>query len=243
MEEVKTAVLLVGGAGLRMLPLTADKPKAMVEVCGKPVIYWVLNWLKNFGIKNVVVGVAYKKEAIIDYLQNHAHDFDDLKISEHTVEGETGEGFKRAIMGHVKDENFVAMNGDELTNINLKNMIESHLKNKPIATVAVSPLISPFGIVDTFEDNIIGFREKPILHDKLVSAGIYVFNKKILEFLPERGTIEKLTFPLLAERGLIKAYKLQPGERWATVNTLKDISRAEEELKLWGWLDVGGEKN
>jgi len=236
-DKIKTAVVLVGGAGLRMDHMTEDKPKAMIEVGRKPVIYWVLNWLKSHGIENVVLGVAYKKDVIIDYIKKNNSFGLNIKFSEHTLEGETGEGFRLAIERHVDDENFIAMNGDELTNLDLSKLIDSHLKNKQFATIAVSPLKSPFGIVELWEDSIIGFREKPIITDKFVSAGIYVFNKKIKNFLPEKGSIEKTTFPLLAEKGLIKSHKLSSNDRWTTVNTIKDIIRAEEELKLMGFID------
>ncbi len=233
-NNVETAVLLVGGASLRMQPLTNERPKCMIEVGGKPILYWILNWLKSHGIKNVVLGVAYKKEMVIDYVKNDNFGLNIL-ISEHTVDGETGEGFRLAIERHVKDENFVAMNGDEITNMNLSKMIEFHLNNKSVATIAISPLKSPFGIIELWEDNIVGFKEKPIITDKFVSTGIYVFNKNILKYLPEKGHIEKITFPQLADMSALKAYKINSNERWITVNTVKDIMRADEEFKLMGF--------
>lgn len=233
-DKIKTAVLLVGGASLRMHPLTVDKPKCMIEVNGKPVLYWVLNWLKSHGIQNIVLGVAYKKEIVIDYTRNNSLGLN-IMISEHTVDGETGEGFRLAIDRYVKDDNFVAMNGDELTNLDLSRMVEHHFNNRPLATIAISPLRSPFGIIELWEDSIVGFKEKPLITDKFVSAGIYIFNNKIRDFLPEKGSIEKNTFPLLAEKGLLKSYKMNSNERWTTVNTVKDIMTAEEEIKLMGF--------
>lgn len=231
---VKTAVLLVGGASLRMQPLTTDKPKCMVEVNGKPILYWILKWLKFHGIENVVLGVAYKKDIVIDYVKVNNFGLN-IMISEHTVEGETGEGFRLAIERYVKDENFVAMNGDELTNLDLTKMIDFHLGSNSIATIGISPLKSPFGIIELWEDSIVGFKEKPIITDKFVSTGIYIFNNKIKGYLPVKGHIEKTTFPQLAEMGALKAYKLNSNERWATVNTVKDIMRANDEFKLMGF--------
>lgn len=235
-DKIKTAVLLVGGRGVRMTQETETKPKAMTIIRGKPIIYWVLNWLKNNGITNIILGVAYKKEILIDYINNNPFGLS-IKFSEHSVEGETGEGFRLAIERYVEDEDFIAMNGDELSNLDLNKLIEAHLENKAYATIAISPLKCPFGTVELWEDSIIAFREKPIITDKFVSAGIYVFNKKIKEFLPEKGSIERVTFPLLADKGLIKAYRISSNERWATVNSIKDIERAEEELKLMGFVE------
>jgi len=129
------------------------------------------------------------------------------------------------------------MNGDELTNLNLDKLIESHIESGAVATMSISPMRSPFGIVELYGDTIIGFKEKPLLTDKFVSAGVYVFNKKIKQFLPEKGTIERTTFPILAEKNLIRAYKLSSNERWATVNTIKDINVATEEIKFMGFID------
>jgi len=67
MERVKTAVILAGGAGLRLRPLSNDKPKVMIELLGKPILQWVVEWLEFNNISNLVIGVAYKKESIMDY--------------------------------------------------------------------------------------------------------------------------------------------------------------------------------
>jgi len=234
--KINTAVMLVGGEALRLRPFTNNTPKALIEICGKPILDWALNWLKKYDIQNVVLGVAYKKEKIIEYVKKK--DFGlNVTFSEHTVEGGTGEGFRLAVQRYVNASNFIAMNGDELTNLNLKKLMEFHLETKPVATIAISPLKSPYGIVDLYDDSIIGFREKPILNDKFVSTGIYVFHHKIKQYLPEKGSIESITFPILAQKGLIKAYKLRTDERWFTVNTVKDLNGAQEELKLMGWVE------
>jgi len=227
--KVQTGVILVGGAGLRMRPLTEDLPKCMMPLHGKPLIHWTLTWLRDYGFNHVVLGVAYRKEAVIEYVRENPVGVD-VDFSEHTQEGETGEGFRLAIERHVSDEDFLAMNGDELTNLNLERFVEFHLKQKPVATIAVSPMHSPFGILEIEGDDIIGFKEKPILEDKLVSVGIYVFNHAILDYLPLKGTIEKTAFPMLAERRLLKAFRLGKDERWLTINSVKDLSVAEKEF-------------
>jgi mannose-1-phosphate guanylyltransferase len=232
-SKIQTGVILVGGAGLRMLPLTEDMPKAMIKLRGKPILYWTLNWLKKYGFKHVVLGVAYRKEVIIDYILKNPFGLD-IDFSVHSVEGETGEGFRLAIERYVEDENFLAMNGDEFTNLSLKKLVDFHFEHKPVATIVVSPMRSPFGIIEIRGDEVIGFQEKPIFHDKLVSAGIYIFNHKILDYLPSKGSMERTTFPLLAQQGLLKAYKLAKDERWMTINSIKDLSVAEEEFELIG---------
>ena len=228
--KIRTAVVLVGGAGLRMRPLTEDLPKCMIPINGRPLIYWTLTWLRDHGLDHVVLGVSYRKETIMDYVKGNSWGLT-VDFSEHTQEGETGEGFRLAIKRHVSDEDFLAMNGDELTNLNLEKFFAFHLQHKPVATIAVSPMHSPFAVLEINGNDIVEFREKPVLEDKLVSAGIYVFNHAIYDYLPVSGSMEKITFPSLAEKRLLKAYKLSQNERWLTINSVKDLSVAEKEFK------------
>jgi NDP-sugar pyrophosphorylase family protein len=166
---------------------------------------------------------------IINYLKENPQDLN-IDFSEHTVEGETSEGFRLAITRFVNDENFLAMNGDELTNLNLERLEEMHLRNKPVATIAISPMRSPFGVLELEGDDIVGFREKALLEDTLVSIGIYIFNHQILDYLPATGSIEKTVFPALASKRLLKACKLNRSESWLTINSVKDLSLAEKEF-------------
>ncbi len=230
---IKTAVILAGGAGLRLMPLTEDRPKTLVEVGGKPLLYWILIWLKKYGIERVVIGVSYKKEKIFEYIKNN--DFG-LKVdfSEHTIDGETGEGFRLAIERFVKDDDFLALNSDQITNLDLSKMIEFHYNEKAIVTMAVAPLQSPFSIVNIDADSFVtSFDYKPLLRDKLVSNGIYVFNKKIIPFLPQKGSIETLTFTELANIRQVKSYVMSSSEWWTTVNDLKDLINAEKIIKAY----------
>jgi NDP-sugar pyrophosphorylase family protein len=212
-----------------MRPLTEDLPKCMIPLHGKPLIYWTLRWLKENGFEHAVLGVSWHKEAVIDYITKNPMGLK-VDFSEHTQEGETGEGFRLAIKRHVTDENFLAMNGDELTNLNLERFVNLHLKEKAITTIAVSPMKSPFAILDVKGTDIVGFLEKPLLEDKLVSAGIYIFNHAVTEYLPQVGSVEKISFPAISKVGRLKAYRLGKEEWWITVNSVKDLYAAESEF-------------
>ena len=215
---------------MRLRPLTEDRPKCMITLHGKPLLYWTLTWLKDHGFEHVVLGVAYRKEAVINYIKENPLGLK-IDISEHTEEGETGEGFRLAIKRHVNDENFLAMNGDELTNLNLKKFIDFHFAQKGLATIAVSPMQSPFAILKLNGNDITEFCEKPLLPDVLVNSGIYVFNHGICDYLPTVGAIERTAFPKLGEKRLLKAYKLGKTEKWLTINCVKDLSIAEKEFE------------
>jgi len=229
LKKIETAVILVGGSGLRMRPFTEDMPKCMIPLQGKPLIHWIISWLKGFGFKHIVMGVAYRKEVVINYLRENSQGLK-IDFSEHTVEGETGEGFRLAISRFVKDEDFLAMNGDEITSLNLERLEEIHLKNRPAATISVAPMRSPFGILEIEGDDIIGFKEKALVENTLVSIGVYIFNRKILDYIPDTGSIERVVFPILAKKRLLKACRLRPEELWLTINSVKDLSVAEKEF-------------
>jgi mannose-1-phosphate guanylyltransferase len=231
LRKIETAVILAGGAGMRMRPLTEDMPKCMVPLQGKPLVYWILDWLKSYGFKHVVLGVAYRKQVIINYLKENSQGLK-IDFSEHTVEGETGEGFRLAISRFVNDEDFLAMNGDEITNLDIERLEATHLEKKSVATIAVSPMRSPFGILELVGDDIVGFHEKVLLENTLVSIGVYIFNREILNYIPASGSIERNVFPQLAKKRLLRAFRLKADESWLTVNSVKELSVAEKEFEV-----------
>ncbi|MGO9645332.1 MAG: NDP-sugar synthase [Candidatus Bathyarchaeia archaeon] len=228
-ERVKTAIILAGGAGLRLRPLTQDIPKAMINVSGKPLLQWIIEWLKVNDVRNIVVGVAYKKRKIMEYFKD-GEKFDvEIKYSTHTVEGGTSEGFKLAIQRHVRDEVFLAMNCDELVDIDVNEMLTHHRKHNGVVTVAVGPLRSPYGVVKLDGIDVIGFDEKPILKSVHVSTGVYVFSRDVLRYLSDFGDVERIMFPKLSSMRKLKAY--HHNGFWATVNSLKDLQDVETQLQ------------
>jgi len=229
--NLKTAVVLVGGKGIRLRPYTNDIPKCMIEVSGKPLLYWILKWLKNNGIKRVVLGVAYKKNAVEEYVRENEFDMDVI-LNDHTGAEGTGDAFRLAIENqNITDDIFLAMNGDELTDVSLKNLLSFHNQYKPVATLLACPLKSPFGVIttDSFH-SITQFHEKPILDNHFVSAGVYIFSKEIKEYLPESGDIERTTFRKLAKLGKIKAFKYFGF--WNTINNVKELKEIEENIDV-----------
>ena len=225
---IATALILAGGQGLRLRPLTADAPKAMIVVAGKPLLQWVLEWLRENGIYNIVIGVAYRKEKIMDYFGDGARFGVTIRYSNHTVEGGTSEGFRLAIQRHVSDHDFLAMNGDELVDLKVSEFAAHHYSNLGIATISVGPLRSPYGVVELQGSDVVGFEEKPILRSHYVSTGTYIFSREILDYLPERGDVERSVFPKLASMRRLKAY-VHNGF-WATINTVKDLEDVENQL-------------
>ena len=226
----KTAVILSGGAGVRLRPLTNDIPKGLVRVAGKPLLQWVVEWLHQNGVSELTIGVAYLKEKIMRYFGDGSRFGVRIRYSVHSVEGGTGEGFRLAISRFVEEDSFFAMNGDQMTNLNLRSMFRMHQKSQGIATIGVVHPRLPFGLILTDKAGYCkGFEEKPILPDVLCSAGIYVFQKEMLKFLPKRGDIEKISFPRLAKEKCLRVYEHRGS--FLTVNSLRELEEAEQELK------------
>jgi mannose-1-phosphate guanylyltransferase/phosphomannomutase len=230
---LETAVIIAGGEGSRLKPLSNNKPKAMAEINHRPMLYWVLRWLKFHGVKNVVLGVAYKKEKILSYMKANNNFGLNARFSVHTLEGGTAQGFKLAISRFVTDENFVAMNCDEITNMNLPNLVRVHEKKKPLVTMALAPFYCRFSVVQTTGSGLInGFKYGHMLPDALVSIGIYVFNRKILNHIPDTGSIEHAVFTPLAAQRKIACYRLASREQWISVNDIKNVREVQENPQL-----------
>jgi mannose-1-phosphate guanylyltransferase len=225
-----TAIVLVGGLGLRLKHHTSDRPKPLVEILGKPMLEWIIKWLRTYGVRNLVFGVAHDEQKIIEHFGNGEAFGVDIKYSNHSVDGGTAEGTRLAISRFVSDHTFLVMNGDELSNVNLHKLFKQHTRTKAISTIVVAPFRSPYGVIDIdSEMNITRFLEKPVLPSMYVNAGIYVFNQDILDYLPKKGEIERTAFPALAKERLLRAY-LHRGF-WRTIDTHKDLIEAERELK------------
>ena len=213
------AIILCGGLGTRLRPLTNDKHKALVEIGGKPIIEWQLKWLKKYGIerKDVILACGYKHEKLKDYFE------DSVKYSIEKEPLGTGGALKQAL-NLVKSEEFLVFNVDDLNNVNL-----DELKKLGSNSICVTRPRSPFGVVEIDGNKIVRFVEKPLLN-VWVSMGIYLLNKDINNFLPEKGSLEREVFPKLE----LKAYKHEG--YWYTINTVKqaqefDPAEFEKGLK------------
>lgn len=228
--KIDTAVVLAGGQGDRLKPLTNGLPKGMVEICNKPLLQWIIEWLRNNDVREIVLGVAYLKEKIIDYFGDGTKFDVNIRYSVHTVDGGTGEGFRMAINRYTDRNVFFAMNGDQITDLNLNNLANFHMNYDAVATMAVTNLHCPYGHVEIDDEHdVAGFIEKPVCLHMSCNTGIYVFNREILHYLPERGDIEKTAFLSLAKSHRLKAYPFKGF--FVTVNTHKDLIEAERELE------------
>ncbi len=230
------ALVLAGGFGKRLRPYTLEVPKILLPLGSKTIAEYLMEWLRYYGVNEIFMLVGYLKEKIIDALGSGARY--GVYIT-YIVEDEplgTGGALRNASHVISRMEKVIAVNGDIITNIDPRKLLEA-LEGNVIAAIATVPLRSPYGVLDIEGDRVVGFREKPTLRDHWINAGVYALRKDIVEFLPERGDVERSTFPLLASRRQLVAVKYEtPPYYWRSVDSPKDLEEIPRELEEIGGL-------
>lgn len=225
------AVILAGGYGKRLRPLTIDKPKPLVEIAGKPILLWQIEWLKKYNIDEIILLVGYLRDKIIEYIGS-GRKFD-VKVT-YVVEDEplgTGGALKNAEPVLRNEEKFLVLNGDIITNLDPLKLL-ANVNENIVVSIAAVPLRSPYGILSIDEKGyIIRFEEKPIIENYWINAGVYAMTPKIFEYLPDKGDIERTTFPKLASEKRLIATKYT-GVLWRSIDTYKDVEEAGKELSM-----------
>jgi NDP-sugar pyrophosphorylase family protein len=225
------AIILAGGKGERLRPLTDSRPKGMVEVAGRPILAHQLDWLRHHGITHVTISCGYLANVIQDYFRKGAEFGIAIQYALEEQPLGRGGGLRYAMSGFETRDPIVGMNGDNITNLDLGAMISQHREKTATATVALAALQSPYGLAELEDDGFIsGFQEKPRLPYWL-NAGIYVFDPSIRELLPERGDHEDTTFPDLAARHKLLGYRISG--YWRTADTAKDVSELSRDLEQY----------
>jgi len=217
------AIILAGGKAERLGEAARGLPKALVEVAGRPLAAYQVEQLAAVGVDRVIVSCVAGHEAAFEAaIGNLGPEI--VAAGEPEPLGRGG-GLRFAAAARLEDGDVLAMNGDELVDVDLAELLATQKAGGAAATITVVPLQSPFGVVELEEDVIVGFREAPRL-DEWVSCGVYALGEEALARLPERGDHEQSTFPELAAEGKLRAYRHEGV--WLTVNTPKDLRRAEE---------------
>jgi NDP-sugar pyrophosphorylase family protein len=226
--ELQQAVILAGGRAERLRPLIEDRPKAMVEVAGRPIVEHQLRWLADNGIHEVVISLGYRA----DVLRSHVGDGSRIGMSVvYAIEAEPlgrGGGLRFAAAHPARPtETFVALNGDIVCRFSLREMVRLHRRLHASATIALAPYRSTWGVVELDGDLITGFtqsRELPYW----INAGVYVLEADTVERLPTRGDHEDTTFPELAAEGRLAGFRIEG--YWRGIDTPKDVREAAHEL-------------
>lgn len=244
-------IILAGGLGTRLREETEFKPKPMVEIGNRPIIWHIMNSFASHGVSEFVVCAGYRGDVIKDYFLNYqvrTSDFRVLLASQPTVElvGETRApgwsvtvvdtghntmtgGRLRRVEEHVRGDTFMVAYGDGLSDLDVSSMVHFHRSHGRTATVAAVRPSSRFGVMDLAENGKVErFREKPQMDD-YVNAGMFVFNRNIFQYLRDDDTVlEQNPLQRLASEGELVAFRHE--SFWQPMDTYREYLLLNE---LW----------
>ena len=229
-KDTKTnkVVLMVGGLGTRLRPLTDKTPKPMLHVGGKPILQTIVEKFASYGFINIIMCVNYKSNIIQDYFGN-GEKFG-VNIEYILEDKRMGTAGALSLIKDKLNEAFFVMNGDLLTNVNFEHLHTSHMQENAMATMCVREydFQVPYGVVNLDEKKVCSITEKPI-YNFFVSAGIYMLNPECLKYIPKD---EFYDMPTLFDK-LIELNKNTTSfhlkEYWLDIGRLEEYKKANEE--------------
>jgi glucose-1-phosphate cytidylyltransferase len=253
------AVILAGGAGTRISEETAIRPKPMVEIGGRPILWHIMKMYSAHCVNDFVVCLGYKGYVIKEYFANYFLHMSDVtfdmarnSMEVHQASAEpwrvtlvdTGEatmtgGRIKQVAKYVGNENFCMTYGDGLSDINIPALIQSHAENKKLATVTVVQPPGRFGAVRTEGERVLSFEEKPQGDGGWINGGFFVLSPKVMEYIAGDDTVwEQAPLQQLAREGQLTAYR--HSGFWHAMDTLRDKqqlevlwARGNAPWKLW----------
>ena len=244
------AVILAGGLGTRISEETSSRPKPMVEIGGKPVLWHIMKTYSHYGVNDFIICCGYKGYVIKEYFANYflhtsdiTFDIQQNKMSIHQQHAEpwkvtsvdTGEdtmtgGRIKRIHDYVKDEEIFCLTyGDGVSNVNIKKLIDFHKSEKVIATLTAVIPPGRFGALEIKDSRVNQFKEKPQGDGALINGGFFVLSPKIMDYLKDDETIwEREPLEKIAKEHNLAAY-VHEGF-WQPMDTQRDKNYLEE---LW----------
>jgi NDP-sugar pyrophosphorylase family protein len=221
------ALVLGGGKAERLGDAAQGFPKPLVPVAGIPLAGYAVARLAECGVTRVIVACrAGDEDGYLKALTGLGAGVE--AVGEEEPLGRGG-GLRLAASRRQEAGPVLALNGDELLDVDFRGLLLEHEESGAAATLVVAQVRSPFGVVEVSDDGTItGFREAPLL-EHWVNSGVYVLGEDALALLPERGDHEQSTFPQLAREHRLHAHRHEGV--WLTVNTPKDLRRAAEFIE------------
>jgi mannose-1-phosphate guanylyltransferase len=230
---VDCAIILAGGIGSRLRPLTDNTPKPLLPIQGRSILEYNIELVKKYGVKKVVLAVGHLAENIKTYFDSHP--VPEVKIVYSIEEVPRGTAGAVKLAEKYFSKTFIMMNGDELKDVDVKKVLETHKKNHALATIALTRVtdVSQFGVVELDGEKIVRFVEKPSKADApsdLINSGFYILEPSVLKLIPagESVSMEKVVFPLLAQKK--KLFGCHFDGQWLPTDT---IERYEQAVREW----------
>ena len=216
-------IILAGGRGKRLRPITDKIPKPLIPINNKPLIERTIKYLKKYGITEIIISSGYKSNLIEKFLKKKKNFVCKIIFSIEKTPLGTGGAIKKALK-HVNEESFLVLNGDIVTNIDLKKILK-----KP-NTIAANELKTKFGTMNIKNNKILKFNEKKDVTDVWMNPGIYHLSKDIEKFIPKKGSLEGIVFPKMARNKSLETVKFK-NVLWFSIDSHKDIEECSKEIK------------
>ncbi|MDP3302084.1 MAG: nucleotidyltransferase family protein [Sulfuricurvum sp.] len=221
-------VLMVGGLGSRLRPLTEEIPKPMLKVGNKPILQTIVEKFAEYGFREVIMCVNYKSHIIQDYFGDGSTF--GITISYIFEEDRMGTAGALSLLKTLPNDPFFVMNGDLLTNVNFEHLRNYHMSQNAMATMCVREydFQVPYGVVHMEGNTILSIQEKP-LHKFYVSAGIYMLNPEVIQHIPLEQFYDMPTlFETLIQQQQ-KAISFPIREYWLDIGQMEEYERANNE--------------
>lgn len=230
MHNKLDVVIMAGGKGKRLMPLTTHTPKPLLKVGSKPIIEYNTDLLASFGINHITITVNYLSEQIIAYFkENNKYQIDFTYVKENKPLGTIG---ALKLIENFKNEHILIINADLLTNVNLDEIFNTFLSKEGDALMATIPykVDIPHGIVETNAGYVTDLKEKPS-YTFYSNAGIYIFKKEYLDFIPKNTFFNAtdLIEVLLSKGKKIINYPIL--NYWLDIGNHEDFEKAQEDIK------------
>ncbi|MBN2566610.1 nucleotidyltransferase family protein [Candidatus Woesearchaeota archaeon] len=227
------ALVLAGGKGTRLKPITHEIPKPLVPLHDKPIVEHVIDLFRKYGVKEVIFAIGYKGEKIRDYFgDGRRFGMRFTYVDEKEPLGTAG--CLRLAKKHL-DRTFIMCNADELKNIDLHDMFMFHKRNRGLATDALTTVEDPsmYGVARLKGNQILEFIEKPkrgTAPSNLINAGLYILEPEVIDYVPKgMASLERDVFPVLAKEGRLYGYAFDG--QWFDTGTMERYERAIQEWK------------
>jgi len=217
------AIILAGGRGKRLRPITDKIPKPLILINEKPLIERTIKYLKKYGITEIIISSGYKSDLLEKFLKKKKNFGCKIIFSTEKTPLGTGGAIKKALR-YVDEESFLVLNGDIITNINLKKILK-----KP-NTIAANELKTKFGTMDIKNNKILKFNEKKDVANVWMNPGIYHLSKNIEKLIPKKGSLEGLVFPKMTRNKTLETVKFK-NALWFSIDSHKDIEECSKEIK------------
>jgi len=217
------AIILCGGKGERLRPLTNKTPKPMIKIKGKAILDYIIEYIFNYGIKKIIVATGYQSKKIENHINKKYAKYDILISDSGSVD--IIERIKN--VSHLIKGDFILMYGDTLSNVNIDEIIKFHNSHPGKVTMTVWPFKTQYGLVKVDSNGIISsFKEKPKL-DQWINIGYFYIENEILSLINKFNKFEIFLEELII-RGQLYGYK-HTGTH-ITVNTIKELEEAEKNI-------------